>query len=58
MQLNLTGFLEKNAAKFTKELWEMLINAQSTGSGIPQILLEEKRQELMAKKVSFSKHFV
>ena len=34
MQINLTGFLERNAAVFMKELWNLLITAQDSHAGI------------------------
>lgn len=52
MQLQLTGFMEKNTGRFMKELWELLLSAQANPSGIPQQFLDEKAAELRAKKVS------
>jgi hypothetical protein len=37
MQLAITGFLERHSAKFMKELWTLLLSAQSNPSGIPQV---------------------
>ena len=34
VQLNLAVFLQKNASKFTKELWELLLEAQEAPEGI------------------------
>ncbi|KAK9828569.1 hypothetical protein WJX72_000810 [[Myrmecia] bisecta] len=50
LQINLTGFLEKNTSLFCKELWGLLVSAASTPSGIPQKLLDEKAEELRKKK--------
>jgi Protein involved in mRNA turnover and stability len=48
-QLDLVGFLgEEDAARFSCELWEMLIDAQNQPRGIPQKLIEEKKKELAA----------
>lgn len=51
MQVNLTGFLEKNTPKFMYELWCLLISAQEGIGGIPKKFLEEKRRELEQKQV-------
>jgi len=49
-QLDLVGFLgNEEAAKFVKELWEMMIDAQTSPHGIPRNLLEEKKKELTSK---------
>eukprot|EP00048_Salpingoeca_helianthica_P003940 m.72128 g.72128 ORF g.72128 m.72128 type:complete len:387 (-) comp12976_c0_seq2:63-1223(-) len=50
MQINLTGFMHKNAKVFMKELWEMLVSAQSNSSGIPTAILEAKKQEITRAK--------
>ncbi len=34
MQINLTGFLEQNAAVFMKELWNLLLVSQRSEGGI------------------------
>ncbi|GJN83653.1 hypothetical protein PLIIFM63780_007202 [Purpureocillium lilacinum] len=49
IQIQLTGFLDKDTASFCKELWNMLLSAQSNKSGVPQELLEAKKLELMQK---------
>ncbi|DBA02903.1 TPA: LOW QUALITY PROTEIN: hypothetical protein N0F65_005930 [Lagenidium giganteum] len=46
MQVALMGFLEKDAAVFMKELWELLLSAQAHSTGIPTQILEKKKQEL------------
>lgn len=52
MQINLTGFLQsKNAMDFMAELWELLISAQDSLTGIPDQLMDLKREELAKKKV-------
>jgi hypothetical protein len=51
MQINLTPVLEKNAAVFMKELWEMLLDAQEKVGGVPSILIQQKRDEIMKRKV-------
>jgi hypothetical protein len=53
MQILLTGFLNgKNARIFMSELWELLISAQDSLSGIPEKFLELKKEELKKKVVS------
>eukprot|EP00934_Nitzschia_sp_Nitz4_P004541 Nitzschia sp. Nitz4//scaffold171_size48012//4055//5506//NITZ4_007117-RA/size48012-processed-gene-0.32-mRNA-1//1//CDS//3329538677//4531//frame0 len=50
-QLDLVGFLgEQESAKFSKEVWDMLVEAEASPSGIPQTLLEKKKQELAAQQ--------
>ena len=51
MQINLTGFLEANAAVFMKELWKLLISAQASPSGIPAAFLEKAKEKILQKKV-------
>eukprot|EP00094_Tigriopus_californicus_P000021 TCALIF_00021-PA protein Name:"Similar to SRRM1 Serine/arginine repetitive matrix protein 1 (Gallus gallus)" AED:0.08 eAED:0.08 QI:515/0.4/0.5/1/1/1/6/93/633 len=47
MQINLTGFLNgKNARIFMGELWTLLDSAQKSDSGIPQQILDQKKEEL------------
>lgn len=50
LQVNLTGFLEKNTSLFCKELWNLLLSAASTPSGIPQKFLDEKAAELRERE--------
>lgn len=46
LQISLTGFLEKNTSLFCRELWQLLISATETGTGIPQRFLDEKAAEM------------
>eukprot|EP01018_Ginkgo_biloba_P034184 Gb_33063 [translate_table: standard] len=50
IQIQLTGFMEKNTGKFMKELWGLLISAQKNASGIPQQFLDAKAEETRKKK--------
>ncbi|KAL8695945.1 MAG: hypothetical protein Q9224_003058 [Gallowayella concinna] len=52
LQIQLTGFLEKDTAKFCKELWTLCLSAQSNPQGVPKELLEAKKLELIQEKVS------
>lgn len=45
MQVFLMGFLEKNTSLFMKELWQLLLSAQSRPDGIPIQFIEEKERE-------------
>jgi serine/arginine repetitive matrix protein 1 len=54
MQVSLTAFLDKNTAKFVEELWTLLSDAQSQVSGIPSVLIERKKQEIMSRPSSIS----
>lgn len=51
MQIQLTGFLEKETPKFCKDLWKLLLSAQASPQGVPKELLEAKKLELMQEKV-------
>ncbi len=51
MQIYLTGFMHKNARVFVKELWELLISAQESPSGIPAQILASKKLELSQEQV-------
>lgn len=54
MQIQLTGFLEKDTAAFCKELWKLCLSAQSNPQGVPKELLEAKKLELIQEKVRTS----
>lgn len=54
VQIQLTGFMEKNTGRFMKELWSLLTSAQSNLSGIPQQFLDVKAEEQRLKKVPLS----
>lgn len=51
IQIQLTGFLEKNTGKFMKELWGLLLSAQNNASGVPQQFLNAKEEEMKKRKV-------
>lgn len=54
MQINLTGFLNgKNARVFMTDLWELLLSAQDSVSGIPEQFVERKKEEIKKRMVSF-----
>ncbi|CDR96955.1 hypothetical protein BBBOND_0308580 [Babesia bigemina] len=48
LQINLTGFMAKNARIFVKELWDLLLAAQDSEYGIPQVFIDEKKREIAA----------
>ncbi|RDX99419.1 Serine/arginine repetitive matrix protein 1, partial [Mucuna pruriens] len=50
VQIQITGFMEKNTGKFMKELWTLLLSAQKNASGVPQQFLDAKEEELLKKK--------
>nr|DAD26507.1 TPA_asm: hypothetical protein HUJ06_027975 [Nelumbo nucifera] len=50
VQIQLTGFMEKNTGKFMKELWTLLLSAQKNASGVPQQFLDAKEEETRKKK--------
>lgn len=51
LQIQLTGFLDKDTAPFCKELWKLCLSAQSSPQGVPKELLEAKKLELIQEKV-------
>ncbi|CAK7266554.1 hypothetical protein SEPCBS57363_002148 [Sporothrix epigloea] len=55
LQIQLTGFLESQTPEFCKELWTLLLSAQTNPQGIPRELLEAKK--LRPKKLP-KKHAV
>ena len=56
MQINLTGFLNgKNARIFMSELWDLLLSAQESSSGIPEIFMAQKKEEIKKRMVFFFK---
>lgn len=50
LQIQLTGFLESQTPEFCKELWTLLLSAQTNAQGIPRELLEAKKLELIQEK--------
>ncbi|XP_062216078.1 uncharacterized protein LOC133916428 [Phragmites australis] len=50
IQIQLTGFMEKNTLKFMKELWSLLLSAQQNASGVPQQFLDAKEAEIQQRK--------
>ncbi|DAA75787.1 TPA_exp: Uncharacterized protein A8136_1509 [Trichophyton benhamiae CBS 112371] len=52
LQINLTGFLEKDTAKFCKDLWNLCLSAQDSPQGVPKELLEAKKLELMQEQAA------
>ncbi|KIH86995.1 hypothetical protein SPBR_08533 [Sporothrix brasiliensis 5110] len=55
LQIQLTGFLESQTPEFCKELWTLLLSAQSSPQGIPRELLEAKKMELIQEKIEAEK---
>jgi serine/arginine repetitive matrix protein 1 len=51
LQIQLTGFLEKDTPAFCLELWKLCLSAQSNPQGVPKELLEAKKLELIQEKV-------
>lgn len=52
LQIQLTGFLDKDTPKFCKDLWSLCLSAQENPQGVPKELLEAKKLELIQEKVS------
>ncbi|KFY32763.1 hypothetical protein V495_08752 [Pseudogymnoascus sp. VKM F-4514 (FW-929)] len=55
LQIQLTGFLEKDTPAFCKELWKLCLSAQNSPQGVPKELLEAKKLELIQEKVEAEK---
>ncbi|CAJ2501822.1 Uu.00g046750.m01.CDS01 [Anthostomella pinea] len=55
MQIQLTGFLDKETAPFCKELWKLCLSGQSSPQGVPKELLEAKKLELIQEKIDADK---
>ncbi|GKZ39732.1 serine/arginine repetitive matrix protein 1, partial [Aspergillus brasiliensis] len=53
LQIQLTGFLDKDTGKFCKELWSLCLSAQENPQGVPKELLEAKKLELIQEKVGY-----
>ncbi|KAA8645918.1 PWI domain-containing protein [Aspergillus tanneri] len=51
LQIQLTGFLDKDTARFCKELWSLCLSAQENAQGVPKELLEAKKLELIQEKI-------
>ncbi|EHA23396.1 hypothetical protein ASPNIDRAFT_131008, partial [Aspergillus niger ATCC 1015] len=51
LQIQLTGFLDKDTGKFCKELWSLCLSAQENPQGVPKELLEAKKLELIQEKI-------
>ena len=46
LQINLEGFLGvDSSAVFMKELWNLLLSAQSSATGVPEELIEQQKRE-------------
>ncbi|KAH8694106.1 PWI domain-containing protein [Talaromyces proteolyticus] len=55
LQIQLTGFLDKDTPKFCQELWNLCLSAQSSPQGVPRELLEAKKLELRQEKLDAEK---
>lgn len=51
LQIDITGFLEKQAPVFVEELWTLLVEAQKNKHGIPQAFLEQKKKQLQGVSI-------
>ncbi|KAJ5510668.1 Splicing factor PWI [Penicillium expansum] len=51
LQIQLTGFLDKDTPKFCQELWSLCLSGQANPQGVPKELLEAKKLELIQEKV-------
>ncbi|KAJ5119090.1 hypothetical protein N7526_010727 [Penicillium atrosanguineum] len=54
LQIQLTGFLDKDTSKFCKELWSLCLSGQENPQGVPKELLEAKKLELIQEKASYT----
>ncbi|KAI7331829.1 hypothetical protein KC315_g4940 [Hortaea werneckii] len=51
LQISLTGFLDKEAPGFCQHLWNLLLSAQESETGVPKELLEAKKTELINERI-------
>jgi serine/arginine repetitive matrix protein 1 len=51
IQIQMTGFLEESTFKFMKNLWELVLSAQTSLGGIPQSFLDAKKEEIKKQRV-------
>ncbi|OEL21835.1 Serine/arginine repetitive matrix protein 1 [Dichanthelium oligosanthes] len=58
IQIQLTGFMEKNTVKFMKELWGLLLSAEQNASGVPQQFLDAKEAEIQQRKVCLTNNIL
>ncbi|ODV95271.1 hypothetical protein PACTADRAFT_50016 [Pachysolen tannophilus NRRL Y-2460] len=49
--LQIKSFLEEDALKFVKQLWDLLISAQDDPDGIPSELLEMRKKEILQAQI-------
>jgi len=54
IQIQITGFLERDAKTFTEELWTHLVSASRNPGGIPTSMLEETKKKLARRNKSGS----
>lgn len=57
LQIQLTGFLDKDTATFCKDLWKLLLSAQESPQGVPKELLEAKKLELIQEKARAHRYY-
>ncbi|KAJ5780662.1 hypothetical protein N7457_005822 [Penicillium paradoxum] len=55
LQIQLTGFLDKDTPKFCQKLWSLCLSGQDNPQGVPKELLEAKKLELMQEKLDAEK---
>lgn len=55
IQIQLTGFLNKDTPAFCKELWDLMLSAQDSPMGVPKEMLEAKKLELQQEQVRLHK---
>jgi len=56
LQINLTGFLNgKNSRMFMGELWKLLISAQQSPHGIPEELINQKKEDIRKRQIEVEK---
>eukprot|EP00211_Chloroparvula_japonica_P014208 CAMPEP_0119158608 /NCGR_PEP_ID=MMETSP1310-20130426/53348_1 /TAXON_ID=464262 /ORGANISM="Genus nov. species nov., Strain RCC2339" /LENGTH=236 /DNA_ID=CAMNT_0007151233 /DNA_START=196 /DNA_END=903 /DNA_ORIENTATION=+ len=53
LQINITGFLGvRKAHQVTAELWRLLISAQESGHGIPQEIIDARKEEMRERELA------
>ena len=54
LQLEVTGFLEKQSGVFVQELWSLLADAQNQSTGIPAAFLKKKQDEILQRQADIT----
>jgi len=57
IQIQLAGFLNDKAPLFCKELWNLLLDAQASEQGVPQKLIDAKKDEMQRQRAEVGESY-